>query len=246
MRCLPLLHPTFHYSTIPSSLAFPVAPFRRAALICWLLPVLILACLAPAALAAQVTLAWNPNPEPNVIGYRIYYGLQSGNYGHAFDVGTQTTCTVTGLEDNQIVYFVVTAYNTLGAESAYSNEVVFPIANPAPNISANGSDGPVEVFRRKPVSLSVRTDPVDFWGATVDLWLFVDAPEGRLYYVEGLGWFDEPTPSAQMPIDAGITVTDLFNEKLPVGNYTFTFAIDDNSDGKLDGTWTDSVTVLVW
>ena len=39
---------------------------------------IILSMLVPAAHAADVTVAWDPNPEPDVAGYKIYYGNQSG------------------------------------------------------------------------------------------------------------------------------------------------------------------------
>ena len=45
-----------------------------------LLLLAILSLLVPAAHAGQVTVAWDPNPEPEVAGYKIYYGTTAGNY----------------------------------------------------------------------------------------------------------------------------------------------------------------------
>ena len=73
--------------------------------------------------AGEVTLAWDPNSEPDLAGYKLYYGLGSGQYDEIIDVGNVTTNTVTGLEDGLTYYFVVTAYNTAGLESDPSNEV---------------------------------------------------------------------------------------------------------------------------
>ncbi len=39
-----------------------------------------LSMLVPAAHAGQVTVAWDPNPEPDVVGYKIYYGTSPGSY----------------------------------------------------------------------------------------------------------------------------------------------------------------------
>ena len=118
-------------------------------------------------------------------------------------------------------------------------------ATPTLNITANNSEGSVRVFRRQPVSISISVDPIDLGTHSADLWLIVDAPNGRFYYVEGFGWYDQPTPYAQTSVANGIS-KKAFKNKLPVGNYTFTFAIDNNSDGNLDGTWTDTVSVEVW
>ncbi len=70
----------------------------------------------------QVTLSWNPNSEPSIVGYKIYYGTSSGNYSAIIDVGNRTSYTITGLGLGTY-YFVVTAYNAAGIESGYSAEV---------------------------------------------------------------------------------------------------------------------------
>ncbi len=75
------------------------------------------------AYAAQVTLAWDPNPEINVAGYKVYYGDASRVYAHAVDVGTQTVYLLTGLQNGGTYYFAATAYDTFGNESDYSAEL---------------------------------------------------------------------------------------------------------------------------
>jgi hypothetical protein len=91
---------------------------------------LLIACAAP-ALAGDVTLAWNPNSESDLAGYKIYYGTAPRVYGSPIIIGTQTTYTLTGLPVGTY-YFAVTAYNTSGLESGYSNEVSTAVAsNPA-------------------------------------------------------------------------------------------------------------------
>jgi len=44
--------------------------------------------------AAQVTLAWDANTEPDLAGYMIYYGFATGVYDYVVDVGDQTTFTL--------------------------------------------------------------------------------------------------------------------------------------------------------
>jgi len=74
----------------------------------------------------QVALAWDPNPEPDLAGYRIYYGTSTRNYSFFIDVGNTTSYTVQGLEEGRPYYFAATAYNMAGNESDFSNEVVYP------------------------------------------------------------------------------------------------------------------------
>jgi hypothetical protein len=74
---------------------------------------------------AQVTLTWDPNSEPDLSGYEVYYGTSSGNYQWNMDVGNVTTYNVNSLDTGITYYFAATAYNTSGYESGYSNEVVY-------------------------------------------------------------------------------------------------------------------------
>jgi predicted phage tail protein len=90
--------------------------------------VLILAILAPSSLfAADVSLAWDANSETDLAGYRIYYGTSSRSYGSPVTLGKVTTYTVQSLSSGTY-FFTVTAFNSSGAESGYSNEVTTTIA----------------------------------------------------------------------------------------------------------------------
>jgi hypothetical protein len=78
----------------------------------------------------SVTLAWDPNSEPDIAGYRVYYGFSSQNYVYKIDVGTATATTIGNLGPGTQYFFAVTAYNLAGEESLPSNEVVFSPSNP--------------------------------------------------------------------------------------------------------------------
>lgn len=81
------------------------------------------------SLAAQANLAWDPpDISTDVTGYMIHYGRTSGAYSQAIDVGNTTSYPVSNLIDGQTYYFTVTAYNAVGYESVYSNEVSTAIA----------------------------------------------------------------------------------------------------------------------
>lgn len=43
---------------------------------------------------AQVKLAWDPNVEPEVAGYKVYVGEATGAYSRIIDVGNAAECTV--------------------------------------------------------------------------------------------------------------------------------------------------------
>jgi uncharacterized repeat protein (TIGR02543 family) len=72
------------------------------------------------------TLAWDsPAAGTNPAGYRLYFGSAPGiyqqPYGQGISVGNVTTYTLMGLGSGTY-YFAVTAVDSLGKESAYSNE----------------------------------------------------------------------------------------------------------------------------
>ncbi|GKS58349.1 hypothetical protein YTPLAS18_18760 [Nitrospira sp.] len=70
-----------------------------------------------------VTLAWDPNPETDIAGYKVYVGTKSGRYGPPISLGNVTTYTFANLEPGSTYYFVVTAYDKSGNESSPSSEV---------------------------------------------------------------------------------------------------------------------------
>jgi hypothetical protein len=114
-----------------------------------------LLCLGNQSVATDVTLAWDANQESDLKGYRIYYDIDSG---HPYSgTGAQednspikmllaededpdpdiVQYTVHNLPD-ATHYFAVTAYNTGGLESGYSNEVnASPNADTTPPVISN-------------------------------------------------------------------------------------------------------------
>jgi hypothetical protein len=77
--------------------------------------------IATVASAARIHVIWNPNTEPDLAGYRIYHGTESGQYGEPVDVGNVTghVMEITP-EYGATHYFAVTAYDTSGNESGFS------------------------------------------------------------------------------------------------------------------------------
>ena len=83
----------------------------------------------------SVTLGWNASPDPAVSGYRVYYGTSSGNYSFSADVGSATIEVIPGLASGGSYFFAVTAYNAVGVESTFSDEVSFVAGQPNLQIS---------------------------------------------------------------------------------------------------------------
>ena len=79
--------------------------------------------LSVTAYSAQVPIAWNPSTDPSIIGYKVYYGNQSGDYSSVIDVGASSSYTVTGLSASLAYYFAITAY-TENAQSGFSPELI--------------------------------------------------------------------------------------------------------------------------
>ena len=77
-----------------------------------------------------ISLAWDANSEPDVAGYRIYYGTNPGSCAQHAELqvsnpasGTTVSYTLTGLTKGQTYFIAVTDYDTSNNESDFSNEV---------------------------------------------------------------------------------------------------------------------------
>ncbi|MGO8942435.1 MAG: fibronectin type III domain-containing protein [Syntrophobacteraceae bacterium] len=82
-------------------------------------------CVAALANAASLKMAWTPCNNPEVVGYRIHYGTEAGNYTKTVQVEGRLTskAVVDNLEDGKTYFFVITSYNAKGEESPYSYEM---------------------------------------------------------------------------------------------------------------------------
>src|SRR5262245_48640638 len=135
-----------------------------------LLAYLSLAFVATPAQAAQVQLAWDAplqadgTPVPNLAGYKLYYGSQSGQYQTALPVGMATTYTVTNVSPGQTYYFAATAYDTAGTESAFSNEVsVTPGTIPQQQMQVVSVDSEDMVGGNYAATNAIDGNPATFW-----------------------------------------------------------------------------------
>ncbi len=107
---------------------------------------LIAILAASQARAADVTLAWDPNTETDLAGYKVYFGKSPGSYGVPIVIGKTNTYTITGLVPGTF-YFAVTAYNAAGLESGFSNEVsatITSVSNATCDINGDGTVNAVD------------------------------------------------------------------------------------------------------
>jgi hypothetical protein len=113
--------------------------------VCFTLSFLLL--LGRTALAAEVTLAWDPNSETDLAGYGIYF--RKSTNGPPYDLfgyvtladlqdANNPTFTLTNLEKGFQYFFAATAYDTDGNESDYSNSVCAEVSD---NIELCGGGG---------------------------------------------------------------------------------------------------------
>ena len=89
---------------------------------------------ASAPAATSVTLAWNTSISPNVAGYHLYYGGQSGVYTNRISTVNPTNAVVTGLVAGRTYYFAAAAHDSAGLESRLSNETSYALPLPVPNL----------------------------------------------------------------------------------------------------------------
>ncbi len=118
---------------------------------------------------------------------------------------------------------------------------------PAPDIKANGSDGPVYIEVGDNLSLMVELDAGDFLGHDADWWVVDDTPFGWYRYdvVNDL-WKPGFAATYQGPLN-NVAPFQVWNQTLPVGTYTIYFGVDMNMNGVLDigQAYYDSVDVIV-
>jgi PKD repeat protein len=89
----------------------------------------LLVLLPRAVAAGTVSLAWDPNSEADLAGYKVHFGASSRTYTQTIDVGNRTTVILSTLLDGQTYFFAVTAYDIFANESGFSSEVSATVAN---------------------------------------------------------------------------------------------------------------------
>jgi len=99
----------------------------------WAGATLALVLLPRAVSAGTIKLEWDAVGDPDLSGYKVYYGTSPGVYSNSASTGAQTTVDLTNLQDCRVYYLAVKAVDANGNESvAFSNELS-GMSAPVPN-----------------------------------------------------------------------------------------------------------------
>jgi hypothetical protein len=92
--------------------------------------------------AHGVFLRWSGNTEPDLAGYRIYYGTSPRNYNRVVDPGNVNEYQLSKLNllENEPYYFSITAYDSAGNESSPSHELRVSLDEGIPDYYDNCPD----------------------------------------------------------------------------------------------------------
>ncbi|WDP90753.1 MAG: fibronectin type III domain-containing protein [Desulfobacter sp.] len=80
---------------------------------------------------STLKMSWTPNVEMDFAEYRLYYGTQSRTYGSYKSLGNVSNYTLDGLGTN--IYVALTALDTSGNESGYSEEIFYGVEQTQPS-----------------------------------------------------------------------------------------------------------------
>ena len=111
--------------------------------------ILAAAAIAAVALAAtSVDLAWDANTEPDLAGYKIYWGTATRDYSNNVDVGNVTAYTLTGLTEGVTYYLAATAYDSEDPpnESDFSQELTHTPVFVQPDQGQDFKGEPEQIF----------------------------------------------------------------------------------------------------
>ena len=89
----------------------------------------------PLGWATTVTVEWNQNTEPDLGGYKLYYGKTSraqGPYAETVVINDKNTTDWSLTLTPDTYYFGLTAFDLNGNESGFSNEVSATIPSSEP------------------------------------------------------------------------------------------------------------------
>ncbi len=91
-----------------------------------ILAILLLVCTP--AFGGEIKIVWQPNTEPDLAGYYVYYGAKDRPLGARINVGRQTQYTIQNLPAGETYYIAITAFDQTGNESTFSQQTEARVA----------------------------------------------------------------------------------------------------------------------
>jgi fibronectin type 3 domain-containing protein len=84
-----------------------------------------------ASVSHTVSLSWSASPSPGVVGYNVYRAdVSGGPYVHLASMDAGPNYTDNAVSSGQTYFYVVTAVDGGGSESAYSNQAQVVVPTP--------------------------------------------------------------------------------------------------------------------
>ena len=160
--------------------------------------------------------------------------LPAGIHTFAFGLDARADGIVDGLDWYDYV-------NVISAPDGPSS-----IQDVVPNVQADSRDTHLDIESGRPVKWTLSLDPGSQAGLDCDWWIGASTPFGTFWYDLASGWQASSTPR---PTFTGglfqVKLTELLDDSLPAGIYTFFFILDRHPDGTLDDiSWFDLVNVV--
>jgi YHS domain-containing protein len=162
------------------------------------------------------TLAWYPSPDSAIAGYRLYEVVASGTYTNVIDVvdvGRATSATVSNLLNGVTYFFAVTAHDTFGQESAFSDEISYKVPWPTDSPPTLALTSPANgAVYMAPATINFAADVVpnghtvkwvEFYSGVTLLGAAISAPYSLSWNNVGAGTY---SLSARVVYDSGSTV----------------------------------------
>jgi len=172
-----------------------------------------LAALSARAEPDRVTVAWDPNPETDIAGYRVYYGRVGTTVTNVVSPGTTTQQQVISLSPATQYWFYVTAFNTAGLESDPSEVLTYTTPlNQAPTVTL-GAD-----------RIAIMPGTISISAQATDDFLAPEALAKTWSQLAG-------------PATAAMTGTTTYSPQLQLplaGTYRFRLTVNDGSLGAVD------------
>jgi hypothetical protein len=118
---------------------------------------------------------------------------------------------------------------------------------PVPLIEVNGSSDNAYLNFGDLVDVRVTLDAGSYEGVYLDTWILLRNDGEKRWYVFGYGWIksDIPVPAWDDTLVSLVQSPILGSSDLPTGRYQFQSGVDDNYDGAMDMTYSDSLEVFI-
>lgn len=177
----------------------------------------------------RLVFTWTASPEPDLRNYTLWVGTAPGSYGQSFDAARAPSYSISGLNNGQRYYAVVTATNTSNHTSSLSAE-----ASGVPTwVRGLKSPAFITTLRVNRSSNGTGNDAVLTWGAvTSDIYGKAETVANYEVY-RGTTPNFVPTPANRIATPVTPTFTDVGAIVAPVTYHYLVRAVD--TSGNLGG-----------